>query len=109
MIDIEVEIEERIVCDPEILSGKPVIRGTRIPVYVIIDYFWNGIAEAEIIDDYPHLSVADIRAALAFHLRLFSSPHTAEEYRILATGNQAPDVSIAPFRQEQTPEFALCT
>lgn len=69
MNDIELEIRQRIFRDPEILAGKPVIRGTRIPVYVIIDRFWNGISEAEILDDYPSLSQEDVRAALAFHLR----------------------------------------
>ncbi|MBX3440348.1 MAG: DUF433 domain-containing protein [Planctomycetaceae bacterium] len=69
MQDIELEIKERIVRDPEILRGKPVIRGTRISVSVIIDLFWNGIGEAEIVDDYPSLEIEDVRAALAFHLR----------------------------------------
>lgn len=69
MQDIETEIQQRIHRDPAILGGKPVIRGTRIPVYVIIDLFWNGISEAEIVDDYPSLSLEDVRAALAFHLR----------------------------------------
>jgi uncharacterized protein (DUF433 family) len=69
MHNIETEIQKRIHRDPEILAGKPVIRGTRIPVYVIIDLFWNGLSEAEIVEDYPSLSVEDVRAALAFHLR----------------------------------------
>lgn len=69
MIDIQDEIRKRIVSDPAILSGKPVIRGTRIPVYVIIDYFGNGSTEVEIVDDYPDLTVEDVRAALAFYLQ----------------------------------------
>lgn len=75
MIDIEHEIETRIDVNPEILSGKPVIRGTRIPVYVIVDLFSNGISETEIIDDYPSLGNEDVRAALAFHLRKTSALH----------------------------------
>ncbi len=69
MYDIEQEIHRRIVCDPEILSGKPVVRGTRISVDIIIDRLWNGVAESEIVEDYPSLSLDDVRAALAFHLR----------------------------------------
>lgn len=69
MNNIESEISSRIVRDPEILGGKPVVRGTRIPVYVIIDSFANGSTEVEIIDDFPDLVVEDVRAALAFHLR----------------------------------------
>jgi uncharacterized protein (DUF433 family) len=69
MYDIEQEIRERIVRDPRILSGKPVIRGTRISVDIIIDRLWNGISETEIVEDYPSLSLEDVQAALAFHLR----------------------------------------
>ncbi|MCA9858489.1 MAG: DUF433 domain-containing protein [Thermomicrobiales bacterium] len=69
MYDIEREIEERIVRDPEILKGKPVIRGTRISVGIIIDRLWNGVTPEEIVEDYPSLSLDDVRAALAFHLR----------------------------------------
>jgi uncharacterized protein (DUF433 family) len=74
MTEIEAVIKERIVCDPAILSGKPVIRGTRIPIYVTIDGFWNGVSESEIIDDYPDLTPLDVRAALAFHLRQIPEP-----------------------------------
>lgn len=70
MQDIEREIEARIVSDPMILNGKPVIRGTRISVEIIIDRLWNGITADEIVDDYPSLTLDDVRAALAFHLRL---------------------------------------
>lgn len=69
MIDIDAAIQNRIHQDPEILCGKPVIRGTRIPVYVVIDLFSNGYSEAEIIDDFPDLYVEDVRAALAYYLR----------------------------------------
>lgn len=69
MFDINNEIQQRIVRNPNVLSGKPTIRGTRIPVHVIIDRFWNGISEAEIVDEYPSLTLDDVRAALAFHLR----------------------------------------
>lgn len=78
MQDIDFEIKQRIVRNPVILAGKPVVRGTRIPVYVIIDLFSNGSSEAEIVDDYPSLHVDDVRAALAFHLRQQSSL-TAED------------------------------
>jgi uncharacterized protein (DUF433 family) len=69
MNDIDYEINQRIVRNPKILAGKPTIRGTRIPVHVIIDRFWNGVSEAEIVDEYPSLTPEDVRAALAFFLR----------------------------------------
>jgi uncharacterized protein (DUF433 family) len=63
------EIEKRIVRDPEILRGKPTIKGTRISVQLIVEFMANGISETEIVDDYPQLTDEDVRAALAYYLR----------------------------------------
>jgi uncharacterized protein (DUF433 family) len=60
------EIGLHITRDPEILSGKPIIRGTRMPVYLIFDFFNNGASPEEIVDDYPNLTIEDIEAAIAF-------------------------------------------
>lgn len=56
----------RIISDPTILFGKPVIVGTRISVELILDKLGDGDSIADLLDDYPHLSVADIRAAIQF-------------------------------------------
>jgi len=40
---------DRIMIDPEVLSGKPVIKGTRIPVYLLIELLANGLTEKEIL------------------------------------------------------------
>jgi uncharacterized protein (DUF433 family) len=58
---------ERIVTDPAILVGKPVVRGTRIPVSLIINYIEHGHSGEELLDDYPNLTRADVEAAIAFH------------------------------------------
>ena len=50
----------------EVLLGKPVTRGTRMPVYPIVDLVEAGLSPAAIIEDYPELTVEDIDAALAF-------------------------------------------
>ena len=60
------EIMDRIVIDPEILTGKPVIKGTRIPVYLIIELLGNGLTEKEVLAQYPTLKSADIKAALLY-------------------------------------------
>jgi uncharacterized protein (DUF433 family) len=60
------ELMSRIVVDPEILVGKPVIRGTRIPVYLIIEFLANGLTEQEILKEYPTLKKEDIKAALLY-------------------------------------------
>jgi len=57
---------DRIVVDPEILVGKPVIKGTRIPVYLIIEFLANGLTQEEILYQYPTLKKEDIKAALLY-------------------------------------------
>ena len=60
------ELMDRIVIDPEILVGKPVIKGTRIPVYLIIEFLANGLTEEEVLGEYPTLKKEDIKAALFY-------------------------------------------
>jgi len=57
---------KRIASDPKVLLGKPVIQGTRIPVELIVRMVGQGIAEEEILREYPRLTIADIRAALTY-------------------------------------------
>ena len=57
---------ERITIDPQVMVGKPVIRGTRIPVELIVRMLSQGIAEADILREYPRLQPEDIQAALAY-------------------------------------------
>jgi uncharacterized protein (DUF433 family) len=56
----------RIEVNPEITLGKPVVRGTRIPVYLIIDWVESGHTPEEIAEGYPSLSVEDVAAAVAY-------------------------------------------
>ena len=60
------EWQDRISVDPEIRSGKPRIKGTRITVYDVLEYLAGGMSEDEILADFPDLTRDDIRAALAF-------------------------------------------
>jgi uncharacterized protein (DUF433 family) len=57
---------ERIEVDREILLGKPVIRGTRISVELILRKLSEGATKADLLDAYPRLAVEDIHAALAY-------------------------------------------
>jgi uncharacterized protein (DUF433 family) len=57
---------DRIISDPAILVGKPVIRGTRISVELILGWLANGWTFEQILESYPHISRDDILAALAF-------------------------------------------
>jgi len=57
---------DRIEIDPAIMMGKPVIRGTRITVELILRKLAEGTSENELREDYPHLATEDIRAAVAY-------------------------------------------
>ena len=57
---------DRIVIDSEIMQGKPVIRGTRITVDLILRKLSEGASPADVTDAYPHLTEDDVRAALAY-------------------------------------------
>ena len=57
---------ERIEINPQIMLGKPVIKGTRITVEIILRKLSQNISVDEILKDYPHLKVEDIRAALEY-------------------------------------------
>ena len=57
---------DRITSDPGILGGKPIVRGTRISVAMILEWVATGASRDEIIERYPHLSLEDIEQALAY-------------------------------------------
>ena len=57
---------EHIVVDPKILVGKPVIKGTRIAVELVIDLLARGYTYDQIIGQYDHITNADIQACLAY-------------------------------------------
>jgi uncharacterized protein (DUF433 family) len=57
---------DRIEVNPAVMLGKPVIRGTRIPVELLIRKLSEGATEAELLDGYPRLKKTDIQAALAY-------------------------------------------
>ncbi len=58
--------QERVVIDPDVLVGKPVVRGTRLAVEFIIDLMAQGWSENEILRNYPGLTREDIQACLAY-------------------------------------------
>lgn len=66
---------DRIVADPAILAGKPVVRGTRLSVELILELLAAGESEQSIIENYPGLKREDILACLAY------ASHLAHQYR----------------------------
>jgi uncharacterized protein (DUF433 family) len=57
---------QRIILSPNIMVGKPVIRGTRIPVELIVRMLAQGMREDDILAEYPRLQTEDIRASLSY-------------------------------------------
>lgn len=57
---------ERIEVNPEVLCGKAVIKGTRIPVYLILELISAGYSFERILESYPQLSIEDIKAAIDY-------------------------------------------
>jgi len=57
---------DRIMLDPKIMVGKPIIKGTRIPVEMIVRMVAQGISTSDILENYPRLAPNDIQAALHY-------------------------------------------
>ena len=59
-------ITDRIEINPKVMLGKPVIRGTRIPVELLLRKLSEGATERELLDAYPRLTREDIKAAIGY-------------------------------------------
>lgn len=60
------DYRDRIVIDPNIRFGKPVVRGTRITVGDVLGYLATGMSEAELLDEFPQLTHEDVLACFGF-------------------------------------------
>lgn len=69
---IDMTYADRIVTDPKIMLGKPVIKGTRITVELILKKLSEGMSIDELIQAYPHLTREDILAALSYSADVIS-------------------------------------
>ena len=62
----QIDYKEYIEVDPEIRFGKPVIKGTRITVYDVLQWLASGMTHAEIMNDFPQINENQILACLAY-------------------------------------------
>jgi uncharacterized protein (DUF433 family) len=67
------DYKETIVVDPDIMLGKPIIKGTRITVELVLRKLSEGTSEEELLEAYPDLQLADIRAALSYSADVISN------------------------------------
>ena len=74
------ELLRRIICDPRVMAGKPVIRGTRITVDMILELLASGMKPEEIAKDY-NISLEDIRAALLYAAKVLGREEVIIETR----------------------------
>jgi len=75
-------VADRIEINPKVMLGKPVIRGTRITVELLLRKLGEGATEADLLDGYPRLTHEDIRAAMRY-----AADVVAHEVTILAGSN----------------------
>ncbi|MEA3254234.1 MAG: DUF433 domain-containing protein [Candidatus Altiarchaeota archaeon] len=73
---MEERLRNRIVINPKIMAGKPVIKGTRIPVDAVIQRIADGMSIDEVLKDYPNLEKDDVRAALNYSVDLIRGEYT---------------------------------
>jgi uncharacterized protein (DUF433 family) len=69
---------DRIEIDPKIMAGKPVIKGTRIPVYLILDLLAAGEKVEDITREYPNLNEKDVIAAIEYASNLLKGERIVE-------------------------------
>ena len=68
----------RIEVNPKVMLGKPAIRGTRIPVELVLRKLSEGAMEADLLDAFPRLTRQDIQAALAYAADILAHEETVE-------------------------------
>ena len=66
------ELLDRVVINPKVMVGKPIIKGTRIPIDMIVKLVAQGMTIEEILEDYPKLSKEDVKAALLYSAEVVS-------------------------------------
>ena len=60
------KIADRIVVDTQVMHGKPVIAGTRIPVYAVLKLLAGGFSPEQVLKEYPDLTLEDVQTCLAY-------------------------------------------
>jgi len=64
---------DRIVLDPDVLVGKPVVKGTRISVELVVDLLARGYTKEQVLGQYDHLTAEDVQACLAYAAEILQS------------------------------------
>ena len=78
MVKEQVHYQDRIVADPAILAGKPVVKGTRIPVELVLAKLAHNPDLGGLLADYPRLTVEDVKACLEYAMVLVADRERAK-------------------------------
>jgi uncharacterized protein (DUF433 family) len=66
-------MSERIIINPDVCNGRPVIRGTRIAVQTVLEFLAAGDSIEEVLEEYPHLVREDVQACLDYASRIMGN------------------------------------
>jgi uncharacterized protein (DUF433 family) len=66
-------MSERIVINPDVCNGRPVVRGTRIAVQTVLEFLAAGDSVAEVLEEYPSLTREDVQACLDYAARVMGN------------------------------------
>src|SRR4029077_12067827 len=98
-------VTDRIEVNPKVMLGKPVIRGTRVPVELILRKLSEGATEDDLLDAYPRLSRQDIQAAIGY-----AADTLAHEETLIVTPRKTrtnPRCAFSPTRAAIFRSYAL--
>jgi uncharacterized protein (DUF433 family) len=79
--------QERIIQDPDIMVGKPVIKGTRIPVELVLGHLAHNVDLDDLFGAYPHLTIEDVQACLAYARSLVAAQPRPTPGRVAAAAS----------------------
>lgn len=77
-------MEDRIIIDPAICNGRPVVRGTRITAQTILEFLGAGDSVEDVLEEYPTLTRDDVLACLQYSSRLMANHFVVEKVTVYA-------------------------
>lgn len=98
--------QERITIDPQVLVGKPIIKGTRISVEFVIDLLGRGWTQEQILKEYDHLTREDVQACLAYAGDALKSDSVQPSPKPVASGHRSRELEWCRTHAEVLRQFA---